>query len=27
VNKHTKTHKYDDWPNGQVNPLHPVSRL
>jgi hypothetical protein len=27
VNKHTKTHKYDDWPNGEVNPLHPVSRL
>ena len=27
VNKHTKIHKYDGWPNGQVNPLHPGSRL
>lgn len=27
VNKHTNTHKYDGWPNGQVNPLHSGSRL
>jgi len=27
VTKFTKTHKYDDWLNGKVNPLYPNSKL